>query len=93
MAAGDRVSELTYNLSTPPHHAGRRLLQWEGMDDNEAPQLLKEMHEHLDVRAWFDVFIDCEWEAVGHSRADPCGQPARSRLTRSIHHNFYDPQI
>lgn len=43
----------------PPNHlhhepnqtyTGRRLLQWEGMDDEEAPQLLKEMHEHLDVR-------------------------------------------
>lgn len=58
------------------------------MDDDEAPQLLKEMHEHLDVRAWFDVCIGQEWEAVWyvHGRAHPW--TVQSRLTRLIHHNF-----
>ena len=27
--------------------AGQRLVQWEGMDDEEAPYLMKEFHEHL----------------------------------------------
>ncbi|GAB5034879.1 adenosine 3-phospho 5-phosphosulfate transporter 1-like [Nannochloropsis oceanica] len=29
--------------------AGQRLVQWEGMDDEEAPYLMKEFHEHLDM--------------------------------------------
>ena len=38
--------------------AGQRLVQWEGMDDEEAPYLMKEFHEHLGtfigVEGWVD---------------------------------------
>lgn len=34
-------------ISFPPTKTGQRLVQWEGMDDEEAPYLMKEFHEHL----------------------------------------------
>lgn len=48
---------LTDPTIPPRRRTGRRLLQWEGMDDEEAPQLLKEMHEHLDVRFYLMTYI------------------------------------
>ena len=42
---------LSFSLSYPPPptqlKSGQRLVQWEGMDDEEAPYLMKEFHEHL----------------------------------------------
>jgi hypothetical protein len=53
---------------------GRRLLQWEGMDDDEAPQLLKEMHEHLDVRRgrcmWMDNHTRRLWGLAAHCASE-----------------------